>query len=88
MNNLIIHILIFGYIYSVIEVMFLSQNDEELETMKWLIDIAQEVTDTPIAVDSPNVHTCVEAMKFCKRSSLFNSVPWKGISAHRVLLRV
>ena len=50
----------------------------ELETMKWLIDLVQEVTDTPIAVDSPNVHTCIEAMKFCNKPGLFNSVSLEG----------
>ncbi|MDO9494010.1 methyltetrahydrofolate cobalamin methyltransferase [Acetobacterium sp.] len=57
------------------------ENDVELETMKWLIDIVQEVTDTPIAVDSPNVQTCVEAMKFCKCPGLFNSVSMEGNKA-------
>lgn len=46
----------------------------ELETMKWLIDLVQEVTDTPISVDSPNVHICAEAMKFCNKPGLINSV--------------
>jgi len=50
----------------------------ELETMKWLIDLVQEVTETPIAVDSPNVHICVEAMKFCNKPGLFNSVSLEG----------
>ncbi|MBC3796186.1 methyltetrahydrofolate cobalamin methyltransferase [Acetobacterium tundrae] len=50
----------------------------ELDTMKWLIDLVQEVTDTPIAVDSPNVHTCVEAMKYCNKPGLFNSVSLEG----------
>ena len=35
------------------------EDDIEVETMKWLIDLVQEVTDLPIAVDSPNPHTCV-----------------------------
>lgn len=52
-----------------------SVDDEiELETMKWLIDIVQNATDVPISVDSPNVHICVEAMKYCKKPGLFNSV--------------
>ncbi|MBC3887352.1 methyltetrahydrofolate cobalamin methyltransferase [Acetobacterium paludosum] len=54
------------------------ENNVELETMKWLIDIVQEVTDTPIAVDSPNVHTCIAAMKFCQKPGLFNSVSMEG----------
>ena len=50
----------------------------ELETMKWLIDLVQAVTETPIAVDSPNVNICVEAMKFCNKPGLFNSVSLEG----------
>ena len=50
----------------------------ELETMKWLIDIVQDATDVPIAVDSPNVHTCIEAMKYCNKPGLFNSVSLEG----------
>ena len=53
-------------------------DDIELETMKWLIDIVQETVDTPIAVDSPNVYTCIESMKFCNKPGLFNSVSLEG----------
>ncbi|MBF7097914.1 dihydropteroate synthase, partial [Alkalibacter mobilis] len=38
----------------------------------------QEVTDTPIAVDSPNEMTCLESMKFCNKPGLFNSVSLEG----------
>lgn len=50
----------------------------EVETMKWLIDLVQEVTDTPIAVDSPNTRVCVECMKFCNKPGLLNSVSLEG----------
>lgn len=50
----------------------------ELETMKWLIDLVQEVTETPIAIDSPNARTCVEAIKFCNKPGLINSVSLEG----------
>lgn len=53
-------------------------DDIEVETMKWLIDLVQEVTDTPIAVDSPNEKTCVEAMKFCNKPGIINSVNGEG----------
>jgi 5-methyltetrahydrofolate--homocysteine methyltransferase len=53
-------------------------DDIELETMKWLIDIVQDATDVPIAVDSPNVYTCIESMKYCKKPGLFNSVSLEG----------
>ena len=46
-------------------------DDIELETMKWLIDIVQDAVDTPIAVDSPNVFTCIESMKLCKKTRPF-----------------
>lgn len=55
-----------------------SVKEQELETMKWLIDLVQEVTDLPIAVDSPNVHVCAEAMKFCNKPGLINSVSMEG----------
>ena len=50
----------------------------ELETMKWLIDLAQEVTDKPIAVDSPNAEICAKAVGFCARPGLVNSVSLEG----------
>jgi len=50
----------------------------ELETMKWLIDQVQEVTDTPIAIDSPSADICAECMAFCKRPGLINSVSMEG----------
>jgi len=50
----------------------------ELETLKWLIDLAQEVTDTPLAVDSPSAETCAKAIDFCKKPGLVNSVSMEG----------
>lgn len=50
----------------------------ELEAMKWLIDLVQEATDTPIAVDSPSVDICLESLKFCNKPGLVNSVSLEG----------
>ena len=50
----------------------------ELETMKWLIDLVQEATDTPIAVDSPSIEICAECLKFCNKPGLVNSVSLEG----------
>ncbi len=50
----------------------------ELETMKWLIGLVQEVTDTPIAVDSPSARICADAIKFCNKPGLVNSVSLEG----------
>lgn len=51
---------------------------EEVETLKWMIDLVQEVTDTPICVDSPSARSCVAAIPFCKRPGLINSVSLEG----------
>lgn len=50
----------------------------ELETMKWLIDLVQEATDTPIAVDSPDAEICAKSLEFCKKPGLVNSVSMEG----------
>jgi 5-methyltetrahydrofolate corrinoid/iron sulfur protein methyltransferase len=55
-----------------------SVNEGELEVLKWMIDLVQEVTDTPIAIDSPNTKVLVDAMKLVKRPGLFNSVSGEG----------
>ena len=55
-----------------------SVKDGEVETLHWLIDLVQEVTDTPICIDSPNPAAWVAAMEFCKRPGLINSVSMEG----------
>jgi 5-methyltetrahydrofolate--homocysteine methyltransferase len=50
----------------------------ELETMRWLIDLVQKVTDTPIAIDSPDALICAQSMAFCNRPGLINSVSMEG----------
>ena len=51
---------------------------EEVETLKWMIDCIQEVTDLPISIDSPSANVLAEAYKFCKKPGLFNSVSGEG----------
>jgi len=46
---------------------------DTLEYMEWLVGLIQEVTDTPIALDSPNVDLLLEAMKLCKAPGIINS---------------
>ena len=54
------------------------EDDIEVETMKWLIELVQSVTDTPIAIDSPNARTCVECMQYCNKPGIINSVSGEG----------
>lgn len=51
---------------------------EEVETLHWMIDCIQSVTDVPISVDSPSADVLVEAYKFCNKPGLFNSVSGEG----------
>lgn len=50
----------------------------EVETLKWLIDLVQGVTDVPICVDSPSPHSIVAALPFCQKVGLVNSVSMEG----------
>ena len=58
-----------------------SVKDQEVETLHWLIDLVQEVTDVPISIDSPNPESCVACMAFCKKPGLINSVSMEGKKA-------
>lgn len=51
---------------------------EEVETLKWMIDCIEEVTDLPIAVDSPSPAVLAEVFSYCKRPGLINSVSMEG----------
>ena len=55
-----------------------SVNEGELETIKWMIDTIQSVTDCPISVDSPDVGVVADAMQFCNTPGLFNSISGEG----------
>ncbi|NTU89269.1 MAG: methyltetrahydrofolate cobalamin methyltransferase, partial [Actinobacteria bacterium] len=55
-----------------------SVNEGELETVKWLVDLIQAQTDTPICLDSPNSQNCIDAMQFCNKPGIINSVSMEG----------
>lgn len=54
------------------------EENKEVETLHWLIDCIQEVSDLPICVDSPSPKVCVDALKFCKKEGIVNSVSMEG----------
>jgi len=41
--------------------------EQEVETLKWMIDCIQEVTDLPISVDSPSADVLAEALLYSLR---------------------
>ncbi len=51
---------------------------QEVETLKWMIDCIQEVTDLPISVDSPSPDVLLQVFPYCKRPGLINSVSGEG----------
>lgn len=58
-----------------------SVKKNELETIRWMIEEVQEASDLPICVDSPDPHVCVEAMQYCKKPGMINSVSMEGDKA-------
>lgn len=49
-------------------------SDKELETMKWLIDLAQGATDLPLCLDSSSPEILLETMKLANKPGIINSV--------------
>ncbi|MDC7287722.1 methyltetrahydrofolate cobalamin methyltransferase [Blautia schinkii] len=56
----------------------------EVETLKWMIDCIQEVTDLPISVDSPSADVLAEVFSYCKRPGLINSVSMEGDKVDKI----
>jgi len=51
-----------------------SVNTGEREVLKWMVETVQNVTDCPIALDSPDAQVIVDLMPVCKVPGMFNSV--------------
>ncbi|MDR0447087.1 MAG: methyltetrahydrofolate cobalamin methyltransferase [Treponema sp.] len=58
--------------------------EKELETLRWLIDIVQAETDLPVCLDSPNAGIFKDAIKFCKKPGIINSVSMEGDKIEQV----
>ena len=56
----------------------------EVETLKWMIDCIQDVTDTPISVDSPSADVLAQVIRYCKRPGLVNSVSMEGEKVDKI----
>lgn len=56
----------------------------EVETLKWMIDCIQEVTDLPISVDSPSADVLAQVFTYCKRPGLINSVSMEGDKVDKI----
>ena len=60
-----------------------SVRENELETLSWMVDTIQSVTDRPIALDSPDVSVIINSMHLCKKPGMFNSVSGEGDKIER-----
>lgn len=63
-----------------------TETDIEYETMCWLIDIIQGVTDTPICIDSPNAELLARLLKEGRvaRPGMVNSVNEEGTKCETI----
>lgn len=50
----------------------------EIETLKWLMDIVQNATDTPLCIDSPNPRVIESVFEYANKPGLINSISEEG----------
>lgn len=46
----------------------------EVETIKWLVEIVQEVIDVPLCIDSPSAEALRAGLSVCKKRAMVNSI--------------
>lgn len=52
--------------------------DVEVKTLKWLMRIVQDVTETPLCIDSPNPRAIEQVVQEARRPGMINSVSLEG----------
>ncbi|MDK2935012.1 MAG: 5-methyltetrahydrofolate corrinoid/iron sulfur protein methyltransferase [Eubacteriaceae bacterium] len=52
--------------------------EAEVETLKWLIEVVQDATDTPLCIDSPNPRAIEAVFKYANKPGLLNSISEEG----------
>lgn len=52
--------------------------EKEVETLTWLIELVQEVTDKPLSIDSPNPRSIEAVVGLAKQPGIINSVSAEG----------
>ena len=54
-----------------------SETENETEIILWMMDVVQNVVDTPLCIDSKNVRVIEEVIQYAKRPGIINSVSCK-----------
>ena len=52
--------------------------EHEIETLKWLIEVVQDATDTPLSIDSPNPRAIEAVFKYAQKPGMINSISEEG----------
>lgn len=50
----------------------------EVETLKWLMAVVQDATDTPLCIDSPNPRVIEAVFKYANKPGMLNSISEEG----------
>ncbi len=50
----------------------------EIDALKWLMDVVQDATDTPLCIDSPNPRVIEAVFKYAQQPGLLNSISGEG----------
>ena len=52
--------------------------EHEVETLKWLMEVVQDVTDTPLCIDSPNPRAIEAVFAYANKPGMLNSISEEG----------
>lgn len=58
--------------------------EDQVAAMRWLVTTIQEVSDTPLCLDSTNYNAIEAGLELCKRPALINSCPADRAKIERV----
>ncbi|KJR44777.1 5-methyltetrahydrofolate--homocysteine methyltransferase [Desulfosporosinus sp. I2] len=51
-----------------------ASGGDELENVKWLVELIQEVIDVPLCIDSPNPQALKVGLELCSKKPMINSI--------------
>lgn len=51
-----------------------AASGNEIENMRWLVELVQEVTEVPLCIDSPSALALQTGLQLCKQKALVNSI--------------
>jgi 5-methyltetrahydrofolate--homocysteine methyltransferase len=63
---------------SFIDVCASTAPEFEIDTLKWLIEVVQDATDTPLCIDSPNPKAIEAVFKYANKPGMLNSISEEG----------